>query len=209
MTSRWSCSKTDKSNCCSHETLFREATCGFKRRRAVNHALDSGVGSQTPACGVRGIGQVVKLLGARADVRLTRRFWDGESSTKTVRTGTWCRSDRAGTAKMVDKRDGDMRHTHCTHLDPCVCAMSVCHAKKMCQRKCACDTECVYTSPVAHTVVATTCVRTPERKKKPQTSSVHVHLDLSHQDLFHQFAFHKLSHVRVKCFSVSRGLLFF
>ena len=30
MTSRWSCSKTDKSNCCSLETLFHEVTCEFK-----------------------------------------------------------------------------------------------------------------------------------------------------------------------------------
>ena len=45
VTSRWSCSKTDKSNCCSHETLFREATCEFKRRSAVNYALSSGEGN--------------------------------------------------------------------------------------------------------------------------------------------------------------------
>ena len=42
--SRWSCSKTDKSNCCSHETLFHETTCGFKRLDAVHSALISGVG---------------------------------------------------------------------------------------------------------------------------------------------------------------------
>ena len=42
--SRWSCSKTDKSNCCSHETLFHETTCGFKRRDAVNYPLISGAG---------------------------------------------------------------------------------------------------------------------------------------------------------------------
>ena len=44
---RLACSKTDKSNCYSHETLFREATCGFKRRSAVNYALNSGVGKNT------------------------------------------------------------------------------------------------------------------------------------------------------------------
>ena len=42
--SRWSCSKTDKSNCCSHETLFHATTCGFKRRDAVHYVLISGVG---------------------------------------------------------------------------------------------------------------------------------------------------------------------
>ena len=36
--------KTDKSNCCSHGTLFREATCEFKRRSAVNYALHSREG---------------------------------------------------------------------------------------------------------------------------------------------------------------------
>ena len=44
VTSRWSCSKTDNSNCCSHETLFHEATCEFKRLDAVNYALNSGIG---------------------------------------------------------------------------------------------------------------------------------------------------------------------
>ena len=44
---RWPCSKTDKSNCCSHETRFSGATCGFRRRDAVNYALNSRVG-KTP-----------------------------------------------------------------------------------------------------------------------------------------------------------------
>ena len=44
----WSCSKTDKSNCCSCETLFDAATCGFKRRDAVNYAKISGVGKSPP-----------------------------------------------------------------------------------------------------------------------------------------------------------------
>ena len=48
VTSRWSCSKTDRSNCCSHETLFHEATCGFKRLDAVSYALNSGAG-KTPS----------------------------------------------------------------------------------------------------------------------------------------------------------------
>ena len=38
-TYRWSCSKTDKSNCCSRETRFSEATCGFRRRDVGNCAL--------------------------------------------------------------------------------------------------------------------------------------------------------------------------
>ena len=47
-TYRWSCSKTDKSNCCPHETRFSEATCGFRRRDVVNCALNSGV-RKTPS----------------------------------------------------------------------------------------------------------------------------------------------------------------
>ena len=43
MITRWSCSKTDKPNCCSHDTLFPEATWGFKRRDAVNYTLNPGV----------------------------------------------------------------------------------------------------------------------------------------------------------------------
>ena len=50
VTSRWSCSKTDKSNCCSHETLFHDATCGFKRHDAVNYAFNSGVGKTKIYC---------------------------------------------------------------------------------------------------------------------------------------------------------------
>ena len=44
VTSHWSCAKTDRSNCCSRETLFLEPTCEFERYYAVNDALDSGVG---------------------------------------------------------------------------------------------------------------------------------------------------------------------
>ena len=41
--------KTDMSNCCSHETLFTEGSCGCKRRDAVNYALNSGVGKTPPS----------------------------------------------------------------------------------------------------------------------------------------------------------------
>ena len=34
---------------------------------------------------------------------LDLRFCVGYSSRKTVRTGTWCRSDRAGTVRMADE----------------------------------------------------------------------------------------------------------
>ena len=41
VTSRRSCSQTDKSNCCSHETPFHEARCEFRCLDAVSY--DSGV----------------------------------------------------------------------------------------------------------------------------------------------------------------------
>ena len=51
-----------------------------------------------------------------------------------------------------------------------MCAMSVRHARKMCQKNVR-ATRSVRTLPVAHTTVATTWVRNPETKKKnPQTS---------------------------------------
>ena len=55
VTYRWSCSKTGKSNCCSHETRFTEATYAFRRRDAVNCALNSEVGT-TPPCGCKPFG---------------------------------------------------------------------------------------------------------------------------------------------------------
>ena len=51
--SRWSCSKTDKSNCCSHETLYTEATCGFNRRDLINCARTSEVGNDLPTTASR------------------------------------------------------------------------------------------------------------------------------------------------------------
>ena len=47
--------KTDKSNCCSHETLFHKATCEFKRRDALNDAVISDVG-KTPHHGCKPFG---------------------------------------------------------------------------------------------------------------------------------------------------------
>ena len=46
VTHRWLCSTADESNCCSQETLLHDATFEFKRRDAVNYALNSGVGKQ-------------------------------------------------------------------------------------------------------------------------------------------------------------------
>ena len=91
-------------------------------------------------CGVRGIGEVAKLPGARAEVRLTRACGSGKA-----------RRRRRGRERGVDvtvreqqgwrvkhewrKRDGDMPHAHCKHLEPCVFPMSARHAKKMCVRQ--------------------------------------------------------------------------
>ena len=128
---------------------------------------------------------------ARAEVRLTRAFGSG-----TVRQGR-CRRER-GVEVTVREQQGrwmihengegemEMKHAHCKHLEPCVYAMSVRHARKMCQKNVrATRSEC--TPPVAHTVVATTWVRNPEtKKKKHQTSSFHFHHDFSQQDVVHQ-----------------------
>ena len=56
--------KQTNPNCCSHETLFREATCGFKRRSAVNYALNSGVRKTHPP-----LLQVVWFLLASSECR--------------------------------------------------------------------------------------------------------------------------------------------
>ena len=95
-------------------------------------------------CGVCGIGQVAKLLAARAEVRLDPRFrvgWSSARKSRTSKSGSWSRSDRQGTARKADETwewrgwDGEIWHAHCKHLEPCVYAMNVRHAKKRCQRK--------------------------------------------------------------------------
>ena len=53
---------------------------------------------------MRGIGQVAKHPAARASAR-DPRFRIGNSSAKTVQTGMWSRSDRAGTAKKADEHE--------------------------------------------------------------------------------------------------------
>ena len=69
---------------------------------------------------------------------LDPRFRIGNSSARKVQTGTRCRSDRAGTARMADEtwegrgRDGEIWHAHCKHLEPCV-FVSVRHARKKCK----------------------------------------------------------------------------
>ena len=109
--------------------------------------------------------------------------------------------------KTRSKRD-DMRMRRT--LEPCVYAISVRHAKKLYQKNVS-ATRSVFTPPVAHTVVATTWVRTPvgttptskSKKKKKHHSmttlreyiqtSFKFFFDLSHQDLVHLFAFHQSS----------------
>ena len=53
-------------------------------------------------CGVHRIGQVAKLLGARAEVRLTPAFGSGKARRRRCGRERGCRSDRAGTTRMAD-----------------------------------------------------------------------------------------------------------
>ena len=118
------------------------------------------------SCGVRWIGQVAKLLDARADVRLTRAFGSGRARRGrcgrergvevTVREQQRRRMKHENGEGETEIRDMHMQQTFLQTLEPCVYAMSVRHAKKMCVRQ-----ESACTPPVAHTLVATTCVRNP------------------------------------------------
>ena len=142
---------------------------------------------------------MAKLLGAHAEVRMTRAFGSGEVRRRL------CRRER-GLEVTVRKQKGrrmkhengegemeryDMR-TADTLRPACTRCLSVRHAKKLCQKNVRAIWS-VCTLSVAHTAVATTWVRNPESKKKSQISSLHVHLDLSLQDVVHQFAFHRSS----------------
>ena len=56
------------------------------------------------SCGVRGIGQVAKLLAARAEVRFTRAFGSG-----TVRQGR-CRQERGVEVTVREQHGRLMKH---------------------------------------------------------------------------------------------------
>ena len=51
-------------------------------------------------CGVGGIGQVAKLLGARAEVRVTRALGSGKARRRRC-----VRSDHEGTTRMAEKHE--------------------------------------------------------------------------------------------------------
>ena len=107
-------------------------------------------------CGVRGIGQVARLLGARAEVPLTRAF---ESTTvrrrrcrreggleMTVREqqGRWMKNENGeGGMERNDMLTANTLSHACTR---CLYVTQ----KKTVSEKCACDTECVYNHP-SHT----------------------------------------------------------
>ena len=83
---------------------------------------------------------------------LDPRFRIGNSSAwkvRTSRSGRWSRSDRQGTAWQWRGSDQEIWHAHRKHSVPCVYALSVRHARKLCQKN-VCDTECVYTSRRTH-----------------------------------------------------------
>ena len=71
------------------------------RRRVTVHRSDRLI-----TCGVRGIGQVGRLLGARAEVCLTRGF-----GSETVRQGSRGRRSREGGLEMTAGTPGTADET--------------------------------------------------------------------------------------------------
>ena len=140
------------------------------------------------------IGQVAKLLAARAEVRLTRALGSG-----TVRQGK-CRRERGVEVTVREQQGRRMKHENgegemekydmrtantLSHACSCLYVTQGKSAKKMCVR----HRVCVHTRRThrsCHYVGATSGV-----KKNLQTSSFHSHLDVSHEDVVHQFAFHE------------------
>ena len=161
--------------------------------------LSNSWGSQPVEC--VGIGQVAKLLAARAEVRLTCAFRSGTVRRRrcrrecglevTVREQQGRRmkhEDREGETERYDMRTADTLSHACTR---CLYVTRRNCVRKMCVRHGVC-----VQPPVAHTVIVTTWVRNSESKRRNlQISPLCVHFDLCHQDVFHQFAFHQLSDV--------------
>ena len=127
-------------------------------------------------CGVRGIGKVARLLGARAGVRLTRAFGSGE-----VRQGSRGRRSRESGLEVTVKEQQGWRMKHengegemerydmrtANTLSHACTRYQYVHARKLCQKNVR-ATRSVCTPSVAHTVVATTFFF--KKKKKLQTS---------------------------------------
>ena len=95
VTSRWSCSKTSKPNCCSYETLFREETCEFKRRSAVHYALNAGVGKQEAKAITKGCIEalyVKRMLEHQTARPFKIEVWTDSSSAKAVMQKAWTKA---------------------------------------------------------------------------------------------------------------------
>ena len=150
------------------------------------------------------LGQEAKLLGARAEARLTRASGSGKARRRRCGRERGVEEQQGRRMKHED-REGEMGicDMHTANTLSHACTRSLC----VTPRKCACDKSACVHPPSNTTVVAPTCVRNPEFRT-PQTSSFHVHLDISHQDLFHQFAFHHLSDVRVNSSRVPEACSF-
>ena len=98
--------------------------------------------------GVRRIGQVAKLPAARAEVRLIRAFGSGEVWHRMCRQecGLEVTVREQQRRRMKHKNgEGEMErydmHTANTLSHACSCLYVT---QRKVQRKCACDTECVY-----------------------------------------------------------------
>ena len=138
---------------------FPEKCC--LRLRAPTRSLSCN----QPCCGVRGIGQVAKLLAARAEVRLTRAFGSGtvrqgrgiqvRSVEETVREHQRRRmkhENGEGEMERYDMRTANTLSHACTRSLYATQGKCV---RKMCVRHGVCTL-----------AVATMWVRIPETKKK-------------------------------------------
>ena len=158
-------------------------------------------------CQVRGIGQVAKLPGARAEMRLTRAFGPG-----TVRQ-EMCRRERGVEVTVRENQKRRMKHEkgegemgRCDMRTANTLSHACTPRKEKMQRKCACDTECVCTLPVTHTVVATTWVRNPETKKKSSDFVIPCQSGFLPPRRGPPICFPPI--IISECFSVSRSMLF-
>ena len=141
-------------------------------------------------CQVRGIGQVARLPGARAEVRLTRALWSGKPRRR------WCRRERGVEETVREQQRRRMKHengkgemdrydmrTANTLSHACSC-LYVTQGKKCKENVHATRSVCAH--PVAHTVVLLPlrgCEILSLKKKNPQTSLIPCPLDFSHQDV--------------------------
>ena len=124
-------------------------------------------------------GQVAKLRDAGAEWRMSCAFRTGKYG-KIMWMSESVKSLSGVVSKWPCKNSKDRwdMRTECDkNLEPCVCVHT--HEDvRMCAEKCACDGLVCVHSPVVHTVVATTCVRTPwksDEKNSVEKKNINIH----------------------------------